>query len=516
MARLHEYQGKRLLQERGFAVPRGGPATTPAEARRIAEEIGGPVMVKAQVWMTRRAGLGGIRRAETPAEAEAVARTILGLRLGPCPVDTVLVEECLESQREFYASIVVDDRALAPLLTFSSRGGPDIEEIVREDPAAVASMHVDVEHGLRDYQARNLVRRTGIHGQLQMQLGEALLRLYDVARACEARAVEVNPLVAVANGRIYAADCRITVDDDAVLRHPDLGITFARELDRPPTTLERIAYAVEESDGRGTFYFIQMAEGFHQGDGYVGFHGADGGGALMSMDAAQHRGFHLANFADTRGDLPASKVYRAARIILSQPGLDGYFGSGAGFARQEQFHAARGLVKALLEEHVDIPVVIRLGGHAGDQAVEILERLNGLVPAPVEGYRQDDSADFCADRLAALVRSGERRAVPPPAPRPAPQEPYSFQTITCGTVTFDHAVCRTCESKVCVADCVPQILKLADGVPVLSIPPEEAQRGGCSECLACEVECRFRGAGGGHVHLPIPGLDEYRAKVRLK
>jgi len=516
MARLHEYQGKRLLKEKGFAIPRGGPARTPAEARRIAEEIGGPAMVKAQVWVTGRASLGGIRRAETPAAAEAAARDILGLRVGQFTVDTVLVEECLEIQRECYASVIVDDRAQAPLIMFGSRGGTGIEEITQEDPTAVAFMHVDVERGLQDHEARNLVRRTGVHGKLQMQLGEALMRLYDVARTWEARAAEINPLLVVADGSVYAADCRVTVDDYAVFRHKDLGITFARELDRPPTELERIAYAVEEGDYRGTFYFIQMAEGFKRGDGYVGFHGAGGGGSMMSMDAVQRRGFQIANFVDTSGNPPASKVYRAARIILSQPGLDGYFGSGSGVASQEQFHSARGLVKAFLEEHVDIPIVIRLGGNAEDQAVEILERLNGLIPAPVEGYRKDDSADFCAERLAALVESGEVRDVPPPAPRREPQEPYRFQTVTGGTVTFDHAVCRKCKSQVCVTDCVRQILRLEGGVPVLNITPEEARQGRCIECLACEVECRFRGAGGGYVDLPIPGLDEYRAKVGLK
>jgi len=516
MARLHEHQGKRLLKEKGIVIPRGGPARTPEEARRIAEEVGGPVMVKAQVWVTGRAGRGGIRRAETPAEAKAVARDILGLRVGQFTVDTVLVEECLEIQREFYASVIVDDKAQASLVMFSSRGGTGIEEIAQEHPTTVASKHVDIEQGLRDYEARNLVRRTGVHGKLQRKLGDTMVRLYDVARTWEARAAEINPLVVVADGNIYAADCRITVDDYAVFRHKDLGITFARELDRPPTELERIAYAVEEGDYRGTFYFIQMAEGFEREDGYVGFHGAGGGGSMMSMDAVLRRGLHIANFVDTSGNPPASKVYRAARIILSQPGLDGYFGSGSGVASQEQFHSARGLVKAFLEEHVDIPIVIRLGGNAEDQAVEILERLNGLIPAPVEGYRKDDSADYCAARMAALIALDQRRDVPLPAPRPEPQEPYRFETVTGGTVTFDHAVCRTCENKVCVTDCVRQILKLEDGVPVLNITPEEARRGRCVECLACEVECRFRGAGGGYVDLPIPGLEEYRAKIGIK
>jgi len=515
MARLHEHQGKALLKEHKIPVPRGGVASTPEEARRIAEEIGGEVMVKAQAWVTGRAGMGAIKRAATPEEAAEAARQMLGMRIKNFPVEQVLVEERLDIQREFYVGIIIDDRAQAPLVMFSSVGGTGIEEIAAAHPDKVAQMHVDIEQGLLAHQARNLVRRAGIHGRLQVGLGNIITSLYKVARTYEARAAEINPLVLTTDGKLYAADCRITVDDYAVFRHPELGITFARELDRPPTELERIAYQVEANDYRGTFYFIQLAEGFQKGEGYIGFHGAGGGGSMMSMDAVLNEGYKLANFVDTSGNPPASKVYRAAKIILSQPGLDGYFGSGSGVASQEQFHSARGLVKAFLEEQIDIPVVIRLGGNAEDKAVEILERVNGHVPAPVEGYKKDDTPTFCAKRLRELIESGERREYTPPPPRPEPKEPYSFETVTGGRVTFDHAVCRTCESKICVQECARQILKLENGVPVLNITPEEAKKGRCVECLACEVDCYFLGAGGGHVDLPIPGLEEYRKKVGL-
>ena len=162
------------------------------------------------------------------------------------------------------------------------------------------------------------------------------------------------------------------------------GVDF--EFDRPPMELEKIAYAVEANDYRGTFYFIQMAEDFQKGDGYIGFHGAGGGGSMMSMDAALRQGYKLATFVDTSGNPPASKVYRAARIVLASGPVDGYFGSGSGVASQEQFHSARGFVKAFLEAQISVPVVIRLGGNSEDKAVEILEWLNGWVSAPVEGY----------------------------------------------------------------------------------------------------------------------------------
>ncbi|HEY89689.1 MAG TPA: succinyl-CoA synthetase subunit beta [Thermoflexia bacterium] len=507
MARLHEYQGKKLLKQFKFAVPQGRVAATPDEARAIAAEIGRPVMVKAQAWVTGRATLGGIRKAAMPDEAAESAAAMLGMKIKDFTVEQVLVEEQLDIAREFYAGIIVDDREQAPLVMFSSVGGTGIEEIAAQFPDKVAHTHVDIEFGLQDYQARNLVRQAGIGGKLQRDLGTLLVRLYNVARAYEARAAEINPLVQTADGRLYAADCRITVDDYAVFRHPDLGIEIAREYNRPPTALERVAYAVEANDYRGTFYFIQMAQDFEKGEGYIGFHGAGGGGSMMSMDAVLRQGYQVATFVDTSGNPPASKVYRAAKIVLAVGPIDGYFGSGSGVASQEQFYSARGMFKAFLEEQVDVPIVIRLGGNAEDQAVEILESLNGRIPAPVEGYKKDDSPDFCAARLDALIKSANSKWQMANGNSPTlsePQRPYIFKTITNGTVTLDHAICATCESKVCIEACARQILSLNnEGCPVLNITREEAARGRCVECLACEVDCLLYGADGGHIELPL-------------
>jgi succinyl-CoA synthetase beta subunit len=512
MARLHEYQGKELLKKVKIAVPRGGVARTPEEARQIAEEIGGETMVKAQAWVTGRAGLGGIKKASNPAQAEEAARHMLGLRVKNFTVDEVLVEERVEIAREFYAGVIIDDAAQQPIILFSSVGGTGIEEIAAAHPDKVARMHIDVGTGLLDFQARDLVRRTGIGGQLQVDLGNVLVSLYNLAQQYDARAAEINPLVQLSDGKLLAADCRVTVDDYGIFRHKDLGIEIAREYDRPPTELEKLAYKVEANDYRGTFYFIQMAEGFEKRQGYVGFHGAGGGGSMMSMDAIMRQGYKLATFVDTSGNPPASKVYRAARIVMAAGPIDGYFGSGSGVASQEQFHSARGFVKAFLEQQIDVPVVIRLGGNSEEKAVEILEWLNGWVPARVEGYKKDNPPDFCAGRLHALIQEGTRVE---PQTKLEPETSvearlYQFQTVTGGTVTFDHAVCAACDTKVCIQECVPKILACnEEGLPVLNIAAEEAKKGRCSECLACEVDCFFRGAGGGQIVLPIPGLDEY-------
>jgi succinyl-CoA synthetase beta subunit len=509
MARLHEHQGKALLDKYKIPIPKGGAARTKNEAKSIAQEIGGDSVVKAQAWVTGRAGMGAIGFAKNPDETADLASQMLGMQIKNFSVDTVLIEEKLSIKREFYAGVIIDDQAQAPVMIFSSIGGSGVEEIAQEHPEAVARQAIDIRTGLLDYQARDLVRKTGLKGKLQMGLGNILVKLYQVAREYNARAAEINPIVLTDDGKLYAADCRITVDDNAVYRHPELGIEIAREFDRPPTDLEMVAWQVEKNDYRGTFYFIQMEMGFGKGDGVIGFHGAGGGGSMMSMDAVLNKGYKLANFVDTSGNPPASKVYRAARIILAQEGIDGYFASGSGVASQEQFHSARGLVKAFMVEPLSIPAVIRLGGNAEERAIEILNRAQSEIPAPVEGYGKNDSPEFCAERLHNLVQEFEPAAKAPKGiTRPKPKDPYTFNTVTGGKVILDHAACAACESKVCIETCVPGILSLEEGVPVLNITEEEAQKGRCIECLACEIECFFEGNRGGQVVLPIPGLTE--------
>ena len=511
MARLAEFQGKQVLAAAGIAVPRGEVARTPAEAASAAGRLGGSVLVKAQAWTTGRAGKGLIRFVESVEDAEQAAAAILATQVGDFPVTEVLVEERVAVKAERYAGIILDDRRRCPVLLISAHGGTGIEETAREHPDAVAELPLDVVEGLPQHAARELWRRVAVHGEEQRKLADACVRLAGVARQVEARAAEINPLVFTDDGRVVALDCRITVDDAAVFRHPELGIEVARELGHPPTPLERIAWDVEKDDYRGTFYFLQMRDGFSRGQKVVAFHGAGGGGSMMGMDAQARHGFVVANFCDTSGNPPASKVYRAARILLSQPGVDGYFGTGSGVASQEQFHSARGLVKAFLEEPLAVPAVVRLGGNGEEKAIEILTGFTKGLGVPVECYGKDTPVDTCAQRLSELIARSTATAARLPQREPrATVKPYTFATPT-GEITYDHAVCARCESKACVPACVPQILKLSeDGMPVLNVTLEEARRGRCTECLACEVDCRALGAGGGHVRLPVPGLDDYR------
>lgn len=514
MAKLFEYQGKALLRQGGIPVPEGSVVSSPEEARQVAEKLGRPAVLKIQVWVTGRAKLGGIQFAATPEEAERKARDLLQMRVGNFIVEKVLVEERLAIQTEYFAGVVLDDSLRQPVFVFSPAGGTGIEEMARLHPEKVIQQPIDVIRGFSEYQARNVLIRLGISGPRLTRLADVLARLYRVARASDARSAEINPLVVTEDEAVYAADCHIVIDDYAVFRHPELGIEVAREFDRPPTELEKIAYQVEEKDHRGTFYFFQMVEEVVSEEKYIGFHGAGGGGSMMSMDAVLKRGFKLANYCDTSGNPPASKVYRAAKIILSQPGIKGYFASGSGVASQEQYHSARGLVKAFNEENLAIPAVIRLGGNFEEKAIEILQTYLKDIPATVEGFGRDDSPEFCAARLEELClrHPGLSHEVRPIRHLVLPEGVYFFETLT-GRLTIDHSRCSACRTKGCVEACAPGILKLEEEKPVLSISPEEARRGKCTECLACEIFCHFHEQKAIIIDLPIPGLREYREKV---
>src|SRR5215469_5649567 len=315
MARLHEYQGKAILAANGFKIPRGRAASSADEVVAAAKELGGEVVIKIQAWTTGRAGIGGVAFAKKPEDVRLDAERMLSMKVGQFPVEAVLVEEKIDIDREFFLSFAIDDAARAPVIIFATGGGTGIEERA----ASTRRIPCDVNRGAPDSAVEEAVASCALSTNHAKQLNESIRKLFAAARSVEARSLEINPLVLTKTGEFVAADCRITIDDYAVVRHPELKIEIAREFDHPPTALERVAYAVEQNDHRGTFYFAQLATAApKESKGLAGFHGAGGGGSMMSMDAIVDAGFTIANFTDTSGNPSASKVYRAARIILAQ------------------------------------------------------------------------------------------------------------------------------------------------------------------------------------------------------
>ena len=505
MARLHEYQGKAILAANGFKIPRGRAASTADEAVAAAKELNGEVVIKIQAWTTGRAGIGGVAFAKKPDEVRAHAARMLSMKVGQFPVEAVLVEEKIDIEREFFLSFAIDDAARAPVIIFAGGGGSGIEERA----ASTQRIACDVRHGPSDSAVAEAVASCGLSSAHAARLAESIQKLFASARSVEARSLEINPLVLTKKGEFVAADCRITIDDYAVARHPELKIEIAREFDHPPTTLERVAYAVEQSDHRGTFYFAQLATAAAKDSkGLVGFHGAGGGGSMMSMDAIVNAGFTIANFTDTSGNPSASKVYRAARIILAQPDLVGYFGSGSGVASQEQYWSAYGLAKAFWELDLDIPAVIRLGGNTEDRAVDILRRMSKLLRAPIEGYRKTDAPATIAARFAELVaNAGGTKWKPRVQRMPDFVRSSSAKAfpVKGGRVWIDTV--RWPEIRGFVESQTGGLIVDRANAPFVTLPSEEFATKD-SELLACSVESRLAGIDGFYLQLDVKGLDE--------
>jgi len=410
LARIFEYQGKALLKKAGVKVPEGDVAASPEKAREIAQRIGKPVAIKAQVWTTGRLKAGGVQFAGTPEEAKEKAKGILGMKVKGLTVKKVLVEERLSVAQEYYAGIVIDPsmEVKAPALIFCTEGGTGVEEVAARNPERVLRLTLDPLEELEPSTLETLLEKMGIPEGLQGKIRQAIMALCRVFKEEDASSVEMNPFVLTQEGEIFAADCHINLDDGSVFRHPEFGIKVPRDMDREPTELEQLAWDhIEEGDYRGTGYFAQMLTEFEQGEIYVGFHGIGGGGAMLGAAALIQRGMKIANYADTSGDPPASKVYKVIKAIFSQP-ISAYVLTGACLANQEQWYHAFALVKALREELQDrpgFPVIILLAGNKEAESMEIIR--NGLKDLDIrlELYGRDYiyNSDYIGERAERLI-----------------------------------------------------------------------------------------------------------------
>ncbi|MBW2030237.1 MAG: acetate--CoA ligase family protein [Deltaproteobacteria bacterium] len=415
MARLYEYQGKEILKKLGILVPEGRCISKEDEASDVAEKLGKPCVLKAQVWTTGRLEAGGIRFADIPGKAQEAARQVFDTRIKGSKVEKVLVEEKLNVEREFYAGIIVSNsyKVKGPVLVFSSEGGSSIEEVSRRNPERISRLDVDYLRGVDEEAACKVISEVSFDGfvlreDLRQELVRVICDLYSAFKQYDARGLEVNPLVLTKDHRFVAADCHMTIDDNSVFRHPELGIELPRDMDRPPTEHEKKAWKIEEGDYRGTGYFAQMVPEI-KGDGWLGFHGIGGGGAMLGASAFVSRGFKIANYADTSGDPPASKIYSVIKYILSQP-IDGYVLMGACLANQEQWHHAHAVAKAFKEEakkRPGFPVIILIAGNKEKEAHEIITEAFKGLSLRWELYGRDYiyNTDFIADRVEELVKA---------------------------------------------------------------------------------------------------------------
>jgi succinyl-CoA synthetase beta subunit len=355
---LHEYQSKRVFAKYGIPIPQGEVATSPVEARAIAERLGGPVVVKSQVLVGGRGKAGGIKLAKTPQEAEARAQDILGMEIKGLTVQQVLVDEAADIRKEIYLGAVLDRARRRVVLMASSEGGVEIEQVAAETPDKIVTVAVHPFLGLREHQARNLADGIGLpreHVRAFVGIAQALYRAYVDS---DATLAEINPLVVTGDGKLLAVDGKISLDDSALFRHPEL-LEMRNEEEEDESEREARKYGLT---------YIHL-------DGQIGCMVNGAGLAMATMDIVKLYGGDPANFLDIGGGAQADRVAAALRIILSDTRvkavLINIFG---GITRCDE--VARGILSAIDTLEVKVPFVVRLVGTNEAEGRRLLAEAN--------------------------------------------------------------------------------------------------------------------------------------------
>ncbi|HWE82351.1 MAG TPA: ADP-forming succinate--CoA ligase subunit beta [Gaiellaceae bacterium] len=350
---LYEHQGKELFRRCGIPVSPGRLAATPGEAWRATEELGSPVVVKAQVLTGGRGKAGGIKLAGTPAEAEACAAAILGLDIRGHVVERLWVEAASEIEREYYLAVTLDRGAGQALFIFTTQGGVEIEQVAAENPAALARVHVDPLEGYEPHHARELLEGVEDEGERE-QIAAIAASLYRCFVESDATLCEVNPLIVTPGGEVRALDAKVTIDDSALARHPELAALRDQAAADP---LE--AHARE----RGVIY-VKL-------DGTVGILGNGAGLSMATVDVVVVAGGRPANFCDLGGGGSASGVVAALEVISRDTQVRSIlFNIFGGITRCDE--VARGILTALDEIDLAVPIVVRLDGTNAEEGRAIL------------------------------------------------------------------------------------------------------------------------------------------------
>jgi succinyl-CoA synthetase beta subunit len=359
--KLHEYQSKLIFSRYGIPIPKGRVAATASEARHIADELGGRVVIKSQVLVGGRGKAGGIRVAKDPAEAEQLATQILGMEIKGLPVRKVLVDEAAAIEQEIYLGITNDRAAKKPVIMASSAGGVEIEEVAKTHPEKIIKVHVNPLVGIKDYQARDIAAGIDLPREYWKSFGEILKGLWQCYIDNDATLAEINPLVITQGKRLMALDGKILIDDNALFRHSDLSEMRDTDEDAP-SEAEARKYGLT---------FIKL-------DGNIGCMVNGAGLAMASMDILKFFGGDPANFLDIGGGAGADKVAAALRIILADPSVKAIlFNIFGGITRCDE--VAKGILTAMAEVKPKVPMVVRLVGTNAEEGRQLLADANMIT-----------------------------------------------------------------------------------------------------------------------------------------
>jgi succinyl-CoA synthetase beta subunit len=364
--KIHEYQAKEIFRKYGIPVPPGEMAETPEQAKDIAQKIGKPVMIKAQVHVGGRGKAGGIKSAQNPDEAYEKAKNILGMDIKGLKVKKVLVTESKEISSEAYIGIIVDRRSKKPVIMVSPAGGIDIEEVARNTPEKISKLEVDPLLGLQAYQARNLAFKLYSNLKTCNQTIPVIMKLYYAFWDEDCSLAEINPFITTPEGEVWALDAKINIDDNGLERHPE--IEAMRDLD---------------SEEQGENEARKMGLSFVKLDGNIGCVVNGAGLAMATMDLVKHFGAEPANFLDIGGSSNPEKVMTAMRIITRDQNVKAIlFNIFGGITRCDD--VANGIVAALREFKPKVPIAVRLTGTNEDKGREILKQVGLSATSSME------------------------------------------------------------------------------------------------------------------------------------
>ncbi len=378
---LLEYQGKQLFARHGVPVPDGVPAKTVEEAVAAADEIGYPCVIKAQVQIGGRGKAGGIKVAKDRSEAEEQARAILGMDIRGLTVHELWVESASEISSEYYASVIFDRSAKAPLVMLSTKGGMDIEEVAASDPGAIARLHVDPLVGFQDFHGRRLAFEARVDSDVVRPVGAMLASLYDAFIAEEATLVEVNPMIVTPDREVRALDAKVTLDDNALFRHSENADLRDISAEDPQ---ERMAKE------RGLTY-VKL-------DGDVGILGNGAGLVMSTLDVVAQAGGSPANFLDAGGGAKADAITSAVEVILSNDKVKAVlFNIFGGITRGDE--VAKGLIEAFDQIKPAVPFVVRLDGTNDEEGRRLLAEAN------LPNVYSEPTMDGAAQKVVELTGS---------------------------------------------------------------------------------------------------------------